>query len=273
LSPPKLPMAAYVLAAAALLASAYQEPAPDNAAGSTRSFIGERLVYKIRWDPPWYLFFLPTMEAGEAELQLSRETEFNGRKTLEIRFKAHSSGTLVRMAGVKIEDEFAFFTDPETFCTLGTSAKIREGKRKRQIEVQYFPETRRLHIREMDESTVPPKLKKDETKSDIPECVHDPFSALYLFRSSPLRDQYTRDFTLANYDKIKEVQAKVEKREIIQGPSGKVAAWKVSTVSLMGGLFKEGGQFKIWLTADDRKVPVQFEVKVHLGHILGKLID
>jgi len=63
----------------------------------------------------------------------------------------------------------------------------------------------------------------------------------------------------------------VEKQEIIQTPSGKAAVWRINTAALMGGLFKEGGQFKIWLSEDAKKVPIQFEVKVRLGRILGKL--
>jgi hypothetical protein len=265
-----LPLGMCLLAAAAVLAPANQESAPTGT-GNALQFAGEHLIYKIEWDPPWYFFFLPQMEAGEAEVQLVGETEYNGKNALQIRFKAHSSGTLVKMSGVQIEDEFVFFTDPETLCTLGSSATTREGKRKRQIEVQFLRENRQLHIREMDESTVPPKLKKDETKSNIPECVHDPLSALYLFRGSQLQEQYAQTFTLVNDDKIKEVRVLVDKQEMLPGTSGKAAAWRVNAASLMGGLFREGGQFKIWLSADDRKIPLQFEIKVRLGRVLGRL--
>lgn len=259
-----------LLAAAAVLAPAYQESVPIRT-GSARHFLGEHLVYKIEWDPPWYFFFLPQMEAGEIEIQSLGETEYKGKKALQIRFKGHSSGTLVKMSGMQVEDEFVFFAEPETLCTLGSSTKIQEAKRKREVEVQFLPDSRQLHIREMDDSTVPPKLKKDEIKDNIPECVHDPISALYLFRESKLEDQFARTFTLANDDKIKEVRALVEKREMISGTSGKVAAWRVNTTSLMGGLFKEGGQCRFWLSADDRKIPIQFEVKVRLGRIFGRL--
>ena len=40
---------------------------------------------------------------------------------------------------------------------------------------------------------------------------------------------------------------------------------------VISSLFKEGGQFWIWLSADERKIPVQFEVKVKLGKVMGKL--
>ncbi len=211
------------------------------------------------------------MEAGEVELLMTDHAEFEGKKVWKIVFKGHSSGTLVKMVKVKIEDEFTLFTEPETFCTLGSVSKIREGKRKKRVEVQYLRETGQLHIREIDESVNPANVKKDETKDKIPDCVHDPFSALYLFRQSPLQLTYSQTYTLANDDKIREVRATVEKQETIQGPSGPVPVWKVNTASLMGGLFKEGGLFRIWLSANDKKVPIQFEIKVKLGRVLGRL--
>ena len=240
--------------------------------GTPASFpIGERLLYDVEWDPPWYLFFLPTMDAGEIDLQLEGEAQYKDKKALKIVFKAHSSGLLSRLAGIKIEDVFIFLAEPETLCSLKASKKIREGKRKRQIDVEYFRENRQLHIREMDESFDPPKLKKDAIKNDIPSCVYNPLSALYLLRMSPLQTKYARSFVIGYDDRIKEVESRVEKREKIKTPVGEFDAWKTRTTALMGGLFKEGGQFRIWLSADKRKLPLQFEVKVKLGKVLGKL--
>ena len=93
------------------------------ALSATPYSLGEQLVYVVKWDPPWYLFFLPSMEAGEIDLQLAGETEYKGQKAWKIIFKAHSSGMLLKMSGVKIDDEFVFITEPETFCTLNVSQK------------------------------------------------------------------------------------------------------------------------------------------------------
>ena len=255
-----------------VVALAYQNAVEENRSGSNLSLpIGERLVYSIKWDPPWYLFFLPAMEAGEAELRLVGETEYNSKKVLKILIKGHSSGTLAKMTGMKVDDEFVFFTERNTFCTLASSKKIREGKRKRQVDVDYLRETRQLHIREMDESVVPPKIKKDETKEDIPYCVQDPLSALYFFRMSSLRPEYAQTFVIGYDDRIKEVRARVEDQETVTTPAGNFTAWRVTTIALMGGLFKEGGQFRIWLSADEKKTPVQFGVNVSLGKVVGKL--
>jgi hypothetical protein len=233
--------------------------------------IGERLIYTIKWDPPWYLFFLPAMQAGEIDLQLIGEAEYENKTALKISFQANSSGTLAKMAGLNVNDDFTFYTNPKTFCTFAAFKEIREGKRKRQIYVDYLRETRQLHFREIDESVDPPKVKKDEIKDDIPSCVHDPLSALYLLRMSELGADYVRTFAIGHDDKIKEITARVEAQESIETPAGKFTAWKISASALMGGLFKDGGQFRIWISADDRKIPVQFEVKVRLGKVLGKL--
>jgi hypothetical protein len=251
----------------------YQESAPQNGEipASEPFKIGERLVYTVEWDPPWYLIFLPKMEAGKIELILSGETEYDGKKAIKLLFNAHSSGTLSKLAEVKVEDEFAFFEEPGTFCSFGASKKVREGKRKRRIDIEYLRGSRQLRFRDLDESVDPPRLHKDEIKDNIPECVQDPFSALYYFRMMKLQSGYVHKAILGHDNKIKEVACRVEKQENVNTPAGKFLAWKVDVVSLMGDLFKNGGQFKIWFSADERKLPVSFKIKVNWGSAIGKL--
>ena len=38
-----------------------------------------------------------------------------------------------------------------------------------------------------------------------------------------------------------------------------------------GGLFSQNGDFHIWMSADERKMPVRFEARVRLGRVLGVL--
>jgi len=233
--------------------------------------VGEKLFYSIYWDPPWYLFFFPNMHAGNAELSIEEGSEFKGRRVLKILFKFYSSGTLAKISNLEINDEFLFLTDPDTLCTLKVSKKIREGKRKRQLDVQYIPENRQLHMLEYDESVNPRKLIKDVLKNDIPACIQDPFSALYDLRRRSMDDDSVITTTIGHDDIVKEVNSRVEKLVALDTTAGKIPAWKIQTISLVEGLFKKGGEFRIWLSADNRQVPLQFEAKVKLGRILGKL--
>jgi len=232
---------------------------------------GEKLVFRVEWNPPWYLFFLPSMEAGDAELQLSQELEYKGEKALKIIFKARSSGALVSLIGLKVDDNFEYITNAETFCTFTATRRVREGKHKRDIKVVYLPESDRLHIHDVDLAVVPNKVRKDTYKDNVPKCVRDLFSALYWIRYQDFQVGTLRRSVVGNDDKVKEVESVVEKKEVVVTPVGKFETWRVNTIAVLGGLFKDGGQFRFWLTADERKLPVQFEAKVQLGKVTGKL--
>ncbi|HYK91512.1 MAG TPA: DUF3108 domain-containing protein [Acidobacteriota bacterium] len=256
----------------ALLIFGSMRVAGQDATGVPRPFsAGEKLLFRIEWNPPWFLFFLPVMEAGEVEVQLVRELQYQGRKAIEIRFKAHSSGTFVNLVGIKVDDESVYISDAATFCTMEATEKIREGQRKRDINVIYLQDSNRLHIREVDLGVIPNKIRKDEYKEGIPKCVKDVFSALLSIRLRDFSLGMVEKTQVGNADRVKEVQSVVEKKEVVSTPMGRYESWRLNTVALLGSLFREGGQFRIWLTADERRLPVQFEAKVRLGKVTGKL--
>jgi len=234
-------------------------------------FAGETLVYAFKWDPPWYMFFLPKMEAGELIFRFLGIDEYRGKPAVKIVIEARSSGTLAKLADMKVEDEFIFYSDPETLCAKGSISKIREGKRKRLLELEYFQDERKLHFRVYDESTTQPSLQKDIIKTDIPPCVRDPFSTLYFYRTLPLAKGYEKSIAVGNDDKVLEVRTRIENRESVAAPDGKTAAWKIRTDALRDGLFSQDGEFRIWMSDDERKAPIRFEAKIRLGNVLGVL--
>jgi len=235
--------------------------------------IGEMLQYSIDWDPPWYLFFLPNFHAGDVKLHLVGKNEFKGKEALKIVFEAHSSGLLSKLYGMDIHDEFISLSEPETFCTLNVSKKIHEGKQKRKIDIEYFQYTRQLHIVEYDIAVNPPKLIKDKIRDNMPSCIHDPFSALYALRRQPLSGKSIIKMIIGQNEFVKEVESQVKKLEDLDSTDGKIKAWELQSATLMGGLFNKGGQFRIWLSADSRQIPLQFAAKVPLGRVFGRLIE
>ena len=234
-------------------------------------FTGETLVYSVKWDPPWYMFFLPSMEAGELTFRFQGMDEFRGKPSVNIVVEARSSGTLTKLADMKVEDEFIFYSNPEDLCAEGSVSKIREGKRRRLLELEYFRDERRLHFRAFDESVTPPQMQRDIEKTDIPPCVHDPFSALYLYRTLHMSKGYEKNLVVGNDDKVLDVRTRVENLQQVEIPTGRLTAWKVSTNALQRGLFSERGDFHIWFSADEIKAPVKFEAKVRLGRVIGIL--
>ena len=234
-------------------------------------FAGETLVYSFVWDPPWYMFFLPKMEAGELTFRFLGIDEYRGKPAVKIVTEARSSGTLANLAKMKVEDEFIFYSDPEMLCAEGSVSKIREGKRMRLLELDYFRDERKLHFRAFDESVTPSILQKDVTKTDLPPCVRDPFTTLYFYRTLALAKGYEKSLSVGNDDKVLEVRTLVENQETVETPAGKFTAWKVRTDALSRGLFNQNGDFRVWMSADERKAPVRFEAKARLGHVVGVL--
>ena len=243
----------------------------DPAGAALKSFIGEHAVYTVKWDPPWYLFFLPKMEAGEIDLRLTGMAEFNERPALKIILLVKSSGALAKLTGFVVEDQFVIYSEPDTLCSAGAFMKIHEGKKKRQRELEYLRESRQLRFREINEAVSPPKLSKDIVIDNVPDCFRDPISALYLYRSEKLGPGHNRAFLIVNNDKIREAKAQVEKMEAVQTPAGKFPAWRVKTDVMRGDLFREKGQLRLWLSADEKQIPVQFEARVGMGRMLGVL--
>jgi hypothetical protein len=233
--------------------------------------LGERLTYKIEWNPPWFLFFLPPMEAGEVTLNLVEETQYQSRKALKMTFTARSSGALAKMAGISVNDYFEFISDEETFCTYSVVRKEREGRRMRDIDYVYLSNLGKLHLREVDVSKTPPSVLRDRDYDGIPPCVMNIFSALYFLRKKELAPGVAIQAAVGEYEVIKDVLVKVEKKELVSTPAGNFNAWRLRTTAVIGGLFKGGGEFHIWLSADERKLPVKFEAKVDLGKATGSL--
>ncbi len=268
-----------VLIVAAVLSFSFSAPGfcPDAGSGQDPDPIspfspGETLRYKVVWDPPWYLFFLPEMEAGELRLSLGKTTLYGEKPAAPITFEARSSGTLASLTGVKVNDTFESLADPATLCTYTVKKRVREGKRKRDIDVTYYPDARRLHILDTDVAKSPPHVNKDRYVDDIPACVRDVFAAVYALRRADLHIGSRDQWVLGDDDNIKRVETRVVKSETIEGHAGPVKSFRIETVALLGGLFREGGQFRIWLSEDARRLPVMFEIQVKLGRAYGRLV-
>jgi len=55
------------------------EGGPATAESDTVSFVGERLVYRVKWDPPWF-FFSSENGGRRVEIELTDEPSTRARK-------------------------------------------------------------------------------------------------------------------------------------------------------------------------------------------------
>jgi len=262
-----------VLAAGLVLAGpAPARPTPPAAPSAAPFAPGETLTYEIKWDPPGWMIFLPgTYTAGFLTLRMEEYLNHQGASAYRLTGDAHSSGALPRLARITVQDHFESWVDANGHCLNRSVKQLREGKRQRDVEVNIHRDNRTAQVREVNQAVQPPRETKNKTLSNTPPCVQDLLAALYTVRMNRFAVHDTYDLHLIDEDQIKTIQIKVQRKEPVKLDTGEVPAVKVQTVSLFGGLFKSGGEMYVWVSDDERKIPLKFDARVKYGHVFGHL--
>jgi hypothetical protein len=230
---------------------------------------GETLVFEIRWDPPSWMFFLPTISAGELTIQFQHDARLEGKASHRIMARVISTGFFPKLTGVTVDDSFESFVDANQFCSLKMIKKLREGKRLRDIVLTFNGERGTGHYLAQDVSKTPPAQLKNEEVKNLPPCVQDILSGIYVARLHEMHSGEKFPIVVSDDGTVKQVEVRVKEREPVDAVAGRFTAWKAESVSVFGGLFKDGGTFLVWFSDDAYHVPVKFEAKVKVGRVFG----
>ena len=207
--------------------------------------VGERLVFDVSYG---------FITAGEAVMTVSRLDSIAGRKCFRIEFTVNSLPSFSWI--YRVEDHYLTFIDVETIAPWKFEQHIREGTYKRDF------------IAEFDQV----KLIAKTTEGDypIPEYVHDILSAFYFARTIDFSGFKVGEGTLIHNfykDKSHELVVKFLGRQELEVEAGTFNTVVVEPLVKEGGLFKSEGRIVIWLTDDERKIPVRVNTKVLIGSI------
>jgi hypothetical protein len=114
------------------------------------------------------------------------------------------------------------------------------------------------------------------THGDTGSTVHDPLddaAFFYFLRTIPLEKGQTYKYNRYFRKDLNPVVIKVEKREEMELPDGKkVQCLVLSPAVGSDGLFAPRAEAKLWLTDDERRIPVQIKSKLPFGSVTLRLI-
>lgn len=226
---------------------------------------GEVLTYEVHWKP---LFLIPALKAGEIKIQVSEAGE-PGNERLKIRAWADSDGALTRIAGIEVRNYFESEIDARDFRSYRSLQQTREGKRHRDLELHFDYAGNRTMVRETDPLQNPPKVIRDQTKPGIPAPAVDVLSVFYVTRLYEYSPGDGFHFHLNNRGDFELIRVVAQRHERVRTPLGRFPCLVLAT---QGGLFRGGGDFRIWLTRDRMRVPVRFEADVRWGKVYGDLV-
>jgi hypothetical protein len=206
--------------------------------------VPERLEYSIWWG---------IVKAGNSTLEISD----NGDDTLKIVSRVKSSAFLSIF--YKVEDLIELTVDDDTYVPYDYYINLREGKHRRERRVTYDRESGKITLDDLK--------NKNTQEFEMDGEVYDPLSAFYMVRTMDLEVGKSESLRVFDNGKLYDVEVQVLKKETVHLPHGTFDTIKIKPVLMSEGIFVRKGDVFIWVTDDEKKIPVKVESKVKVGSI------
>ena len=214
---------------------------------------GEKLNFEINYG---------FITAGTAVMEIAPNyINVNGREAYDISVVIKSSSSFEWV--YRVEDLYKCYLDRQGLFPWRFEQHIREGNFKKDFEAIFDHENQK--VKAYTGETEP---KKFEGEYDIPMYVHDILSAFYFARTLDYSGMSVgQTIKLENFynDKVHPLDVKYLGKEEVDVPACEFRCIKIEPLVVEGGLFKSEGNLIVWLTDDDRKMPVLVKTKVIVG--------
>jgi hypothetical protein len=179
-----------------------------------------------------------------------------------------SKGFFTKLFGMSFKFHAESQVEPNDFYALRTIRKEEQGKRVRTSEAVFDQESKKVEFTERDPNNAEAAPRVITAALEGP--TQDIVSAIYFLRTLPLTPGQSLTIAISDSGRVYQVPATVvaEKKKM-KSVLGKVEVVRID-VELFGPgrPVEEGkGKMSIWVTNDDRRVPV----KARLSHDIGTL--
>lgn len=211
--------------------------------------VGERLFYDVKYE---------FIKVGEAEISIPEIVYYNGRKCYRAVFRVWSLPFFSIF--YKVDDRYESLIDVEGIFPWRFEQRIREGGYKRDFYAEFD------HVNLI--------AKTSEGIYPIPQYAQDVFSAFYYARTQDYSNKKPGDkIKLENFyrNKTYPLEIKYLGEQTVKVKAGIFKCVIVEPLIVEGGLFKAKGRFLLWITNDDKKIPVKMTAEIPIGNVDGEL--
>jgi len=220
--------------------------------------IGESLHFVVKWG---------LVVAGYSTLSIQNIDMVSGRPAYHIVSEAKSGGLVT--AFYRVEDHNEAWVDQGSMSSVRYEKSIKEGKYQIDESTIIDQPKRRYHMQSF-------RLDKniyEQKEGEIPQNVLDVLSSFYYVRLMPLEVGKSFTIDVLSGDKVYPLVVRVEKRETIKVPAGKFKTIRIEPLLRAPGIFiAKGNKLQVWLTDDDRHIPVRMRSEVFIGHVSAELL-
>jgi hypothetical protein len=214
--------------------------------------VPEKLVYDLTWGG---------IKTGTATLEIREES---GTRTIVSTARSAGWVSLFYTVDDRVE---SVLSKPGRQAALGNPRycriRIREGRYKRNKEIVFDGANRKaLYVDHLNGE------KKDIL---IRDDAYDPLSSFYYFRTIRAEPGKSVFVYVVDGKRLWNVEVRVLRKERITTKLGNFDTIVIKPLLKSEGLFSRRGDMYIWLTDDEKRIPVKLQTKVALGRVTATL--
>ena len=203
--------------------------------------IGEILTYSVK---------IKGLPAGTQITKVVEKTTLADQSVYRFRSERQTGSLLGKL--YHFQDQTESYATTDQLYPLKYVRDLEEQKGRWHIEVDF----------DHGKGTAQYTKNSDNKALNLPIGIQDDLSMLYFLRSKELQVGQTYGLPVLVKDKCEHVTLEVHRREVIKTK----ALGRVETLML-----RTSHGYLMWLTNDERRIPVRIEAEARIGKLVGVL--
>ncbi|HNX97353.1 MAG TPA: DUF3108 domain-containing protein [Candidatus Aminicenantes bacterium] len=217
---------------------------------------GERITLNVSWSD--------TVVAATLTLDVTGREVAGGVSCLSLRGEVKPSAVIGKLYPVYYKAESLL--EEVTLLPQRASMYNREKSRIRRKNTYFDRRAGRVYYTYQTRS-----LQKKDFPAD--RQVIDLLSWLYVLRASPLREGWTAPVQVTDNGRLFTLRCQVTRGAPVKTTLGELPVWRlVPRVENAGGQ-KVPRRMVLWMSGDERRLPLRFEVDLPVGKFVAMLSD
>ena len=184
--------------------------------------------------------------------------------SLQFTGELKSKGFFSKLFNLNFLERVTSIVEPGSFAVQNTKRFDQQGKRVRASEAIYDRVAGKVIWTEKDptDDSRQPRVASSAFNGQ----VQDVLSSIYFLRTQALEIGKTFQLSISDSGRIYQVPIRVIEKKRMKTVLGKVETVRVDA-DIFGarGMIGKEGQFSIWLTTDERHIPVKARIKSEYG--------
>lgn len=194
----------------------------------------------------WRLF-----NAGKARVLWRQQ-----RPGYQVNLHVESTGFVSKL--FRVEDDYLANLN-SAGCAESVQMTTHEGNRDRETRIAFDAAAKRATYLERD---LVKNALMAQHEIDIPPCVHDVVSGLFLMRTLNLEPGQSTALPVSDGKRSVSARVEAQSREDLKTAAGSFHTIRYEVYLFDNVLFRRSAHLNVWITDDRRRLPVQIRVRM-----------